>query len=100
MELVEVDDVHAEGLERGVELSLDAGEGEIVVAVQEAVEVVAELGGDDPTGAVATGEVIADEYFGEVVAVTFGGVDEVDAALRSGVEDGIDLGLGSVLIWK
>jgi hypothetical protein len=37
-------------------------------------------------------EVVTDKPFGQVVAVTFGGVNEVDAAFPRRVQDGVGLG--------
>ena len=97
MELVKVNRLDAQRPERGLELSLHAGDGEIVVAVHEAVEVMAEFGGDEPARAVAARQIIADEFFGQVMRpVTFGGVNEVDAAVRRRVENGIGLGLRKI----
>ena len=94
MKLVEVDHLEAQRLERGFNLLENACRGEVLSAVQEAVEVVAELGRDEPVRTVVAAEVIADQPLGEVIAVAFGGVDEVDADFGRLVEDGVRLGLG------
>jgi hypothetical protein len=70
--------------------------GKIVRPVHETVEVMAELGRYDPARAVAPREVIADQTLGEVVAITLGGVNEVDATVRRSVEDGVGLGLREI----
>ena len=94
MELIQVNRLDAQRLERGFELSAHAVHGKIIVAVQEAVEVMAEFGRHDPARTVTARQIIADEFFGKMVrAVAFGGVNEVDAAIRRRVEDGVGLGL-------
>src|SRR4051812_3637243 len=50
---------------------------------------VAELGRHDPAGAVMALEVVPDEGFGKVIAVTLGRVEQVDAGSCRLVEDGI-----------
>jgi hypothetical protein len=63
-----------------------------------AEEVMAELGGDHPLVPVAApGERVADEGLGGVVAVTLGGVDEVDAEVGGAVDDPVRLALREVL---
>ena len=96
MELVEVNGLHAQRAKRSFELLAHIRGGEVFGAVHELFEVMAELGGDDPARAVVAAEVIADQALGEVVAVAFGGVDEVDAQFGGLVEDGVHLGLGEV----
>ena len=94
MELVEVNGLDAQRPQRGLKLLANVRGGESLGAVQELVEVMAELGGDEPARAVVAAEIIADQAFGKVVAIAFGGVNEVDAELRRLVEDGVRLGLG------
>ncbi len=57
---------------------------------------VPELGGDDPPAAVPFNG-LADERFGEMVAVAFGSVDQVEPQLAAPSEHAIDLVLGEVL---
>jgi len=73
-----------------------ASNGKIVVAVHETVEVMAELGRHQPARPVAARQIIADQPFGQVVTVTFGGVDEIDTAFRRRIEDGVSLGLREI----
>ena len=93
MELIEVDPVGPQGPEGGDELGLDVLRPEAVGPVHEAIEAVTELGGDDPAVALVPREIVADQALGQVVAVTLGRVDEVDAGFGGPVEDGVDLGL-------
>ncbi len=93
MVLVDVDPVGPEGPQGGDELGPDLLGPEAFGPVHEAVEAVAELGGDDPAVAVVPGQVVPDEALDPVIAVALGRVDEVDAALRGLVEDGVHLGL-------
>ena len=51
---------------------------------------VAELGGDVPLVAAAL-DGLADEPFGDVVAVALGGVEEVDAEFAAALQDGAHL---------
>jgi hypothetical protein len=95
MVLVQVDAVGAQGFEGGFELLAHVGGRARLGAVHVAVELVAELGGDDPLVAVA-GDGVADEGFARVIAVTLGGIDEVQAGVARGVEDGVDLRLGEL----
>jgi hypothetical protein len=93
---VELKDVHvvgAQGAQGALELGEQVGGFTAVVALEALVEFVAPLGGDDPVGAGA-GERFADEAFGEVVAVAFGCIDEVDTDVLRGGEDGADIGGG------
>ena len=85
--------VGPQGPERGDELGLDLLRSEAVGPVHEAVEGVAELGGDDPAVPVVPRQVVADQALGQVIAVALGSIDEVDAGLGRLVEDGVDLGL-------
>src|ERR1022692_3226096 len=94
MELIEVNPLDAQRLERRLKLLADARGGEVLGSVEKAVEVMAELGGNEPERAVVAAEVIADQAFGEVIAVAFGGVDQIDPKLARFVEDGVRLGLG------
>src|ERR1039457_3515668 len=94
MELIEVDPLDAQRLERGLKLLANSRDGEVLGAVEEPVEVMAELGGHKPKRAVVTAEIIADQAFGKVVAVAFGGVDQVHASLPRLMENGIGLTLG------
>src|SRR5208283_3459150 len=94
VELVEIDALDPQGAQRRFELAANLGGAEGVIPVHEGAEMVAEFCGDDPAGTVVAGEVIADEFFGGVIAVAFGGVDEVDAGVGGGVEDGVGLILG------
>ena len=97
MKLIQVNRLDAQRLERGFELRAHAGHGKIVVAVHETVEVMAEFRRHDPARAVAARQIIADEFFRKMVrAVTFGGVNEVDAAIRRRVENGVHLGLREI----
>jgi hypothetical protein len=96
MELIQVNRPDVQGFERGFQLPAHAGHGKIVRAVHETVEVMAELRGHEPARPVAARQIIADQPLGEVVAVTFGGVNEVDAAFRGRVEDGVGLGLREI----
>src|ERR1035441_1592114 len=93
MELIEVDPLEAQRLERGLKLLANSRNGEVVGAVEEPVEVMAELGGHKPKPAIVAAEVIADQAFGKVVAVAFGGVDQVNAEFTRLVQDGIRLHL-------
>src|ERR1035441_7217758 len=94
MELIEVDPLDAQRLERGLKLLANSRGGEVVGAVEEPVKVMAELGGHKPKRAVVTAEIIADQAFGKVVAVAFGGVDQVNAEFARLIENGIRLDLG------
>ena len=86
MKLVEVNGLRLQGSERGIELRAHAGHGKIIIAVQKAFEIMAELGGDEPVRTVAAGQVVADEVLGEMAgAVALGGVNEVDAGFSGGV---------------
>src|SRR5580692_2103892 len=93
MKLKEIDPLDAQCLERGVQLTADVGAGKSVVAVHEGIEVVAEFGGDDPAGTVAPCQIIADELFGCVIAVAFGGVNQIDAEGGGGIENGVRFAL-------
>ena len=42
-------------------------------------------------------EVAADELFGQMVSVALGRVDDIDPAVRSSPQDGIDLPWGEIL---
>jgi hypothetical protein len=57
------------------------------------VELVAELGGDHPLVALLV-DGAADERLGQVVAVAFGGVEQVGAKLPSPPQQLVDLLLG------
>ena len=97
VELIQVNCPDAERPERGFELGAHAVRGKIVGAVQETVEVMAELGRHNPARAVMPRQVIADQPFGKMVrAVAFGGVHKVDAAVGRRVEDGIGVGLREI----
>ena len=48
MKLIQINRLDAQRLERGLQLRLHAGHGKVIRAVHEAVEVMAELGGDYP----------------------------------------------------
>ncbi len=74
-------------------MELGSAGGVIVGTVHEAMEIVAEFGGHNPLGAVAAAQVIADQPFRQMIAVTFGGVDEVDAAGHGLIQDLVDLWL-------
>lgn len=54
---------------------------------------MAEFGGNDPTGTIVARQVVADQPFGKMVAVTLGGIDQIDAGFRGLIEDGIGFGL-------
>lgn len=45
------------------------------------MELMPELGGDDPVFPLVPSQEIADKGFRQVVAVAFGGIDQVDAEL-------------------
>jgi hypothetical protein len=60
------------------------------------VEFVPELGGDDPMIPIAMNG-SADELFRQMIAITLGGVDQVDPALPGGIEHAIDFILGKIL---
>src|ERR1039458_1073191 len=94
MELIEVDPLNAQRLERGLKLLANARGGKVLGAIEEAIEVMAELGGHEPERAVVAAEVIADQALGKVVAVALGGVDQVDAEIARLIENGVRLGLG------
>src|ERR1035438_1464655 len=59
MELIEVDPLDAQRLERGLKLLADSRGGEVLGAIEEAIEVMAELGGHEPERAVVAAEGIA-----------------------------------------
>ncbi len=87
--VVEVDDVGLEALEGGFDDLLDVfglavGGGPLAVVV--GVGLKAELGGDDDIFAEGR-EGFADDFFIDVGAVDFGGVEEGDAALDSGADE-------------
>src|ERR1039458_8755051 len=94
MELIEVDPLDAQRLERGLKLLADSRGGEVLGAIEEAIEVMAELGGHEPERAVMAAEVVSDQALGKVVAVALGGVDQVDAEIARLIENGVRLGLG------
>ena len=97
MKLIQVNRLDAQRLERGFELGAHAVHGKIVVAVHETFEMMAEFRRHDPVRTVTARQIIADEFFRKMVrAVAFGGVNEVDAAVRRRVEDGVHLGLGEI----
>ena len=97
MKLIQVNRLDAQRPERGFKLGAHAVHGEIVVAVQETLEVMAELGRHDPARTVMPRQIVADQFFRKVIrAVAFGGVNEVDAAIRRRVEDGVGLGLRKI----
>jgi len=94
MVLKQVDMVGAESDERILDLLAGVGGRALVAAFHEAGEAVAELGGNDPSVAIAAGfDGPADELFGGVVAVALGGVDEIDPAVGGGGEELIDFRL-------
>ena len=93
VELIKVNGIHPQRPQRRFELPARAGWREVLRPVQELVEVMAELGGDDPPRAVPPAEVIADQPLRQVVPVTFGGVNEVDPQLRRLVQDRVHVGL-------
>src|SRR3954471_12373110 len=83
MELIQVDAVSFERFERRFQLFHNFGSRECLCAIHEAVEAMTKFRGDDPFRAISAREIIADETFRQVIAVTFGGIDEIDAELRA-----------------
>ncbi|MDZ7801159.1 MAG: hypothetical protein U5K81_10250 [Trueperaceae bacterium] len=91
VELVKVHVVGSERLQRGVELLEDLVRGPELVALEVAQVAVPEFGGDVPVLASALDR-LADQAFGDVVAVAFRGVEEVDAEFAGAVQDVSHLG--------
>src|ERR1035437_2241279 len=94
MELIEVNRLDAQRPQRRLKLLANVRRSETFGPVQELIEAMAELGGDDPLRAVVPAEVIADQAFGKVVAIALSGIDEVDAEFGRLIEDGVRFSLG------
>src|ERR1035437_1507513 len=94
MELIEINGLDTQSPQRRLKLFANIGRREAFGPVQELIEAVAELGGDDPLRAVVPAQVITDQALGKVVPVALSGVDEVDAELRGLIENGVRVGLG------
>ena len=94
--LVEIDVVGVQGSQRCLKLfqhflgRIVQGAGEV------AVELVAELGGDDPAIALAPYRP-TDQRLGEVIAVALRCVDQIDAKIRGAAKQPVNLGLGEGL---
>jgi hypothetical protein len=82
VELVEVDVIGSERFERGVELAEDLVGRPQLIALEVAEVAMPELGGDEPLLATAL-DGLADQPFGDVVAVALRRVEEVDAEFAS-----------------
>ena len=96
MELHDVDVVGLQALQAAIDAGFDGAA--VPVAPLEAVPGVAALGGEDEL-VPSAGHCPADELF--AVAVAGGGVEEVDAAVKGGVQDGghsVDALLGEFVI--
>jgi len=94
MELVEVYGLQAQRAQGGFKLLAHARGREVFRPGHESLEAVAKLGRHNPARPVVAAEVIADQAFGEVIPVTLGGVEEVDAERARLIEDGVRVGLG------
>ncbi len=95
MELVQVDGVRAQRVQRVLKLLAHLVRRPDLIALETPIEAVAELGGDDPVlPVVADGT--PDHLFREVIAVAFRRVDQVDAQIVRAAQNAVRFGLGEV----
>ncbi len=95
VELKNVEIIGVECLERCSHLIPYLSRVPVARAVQRAVKVVAELGGDDPCIPLPV-NTLANEALREVVAVALRRIDEVDAFIPGSTENGVHLFRGKV----
>ena len=62
------------------------------IAGEEVMELVTEFGGDDPVFTIVV-DGFADEFFREMIAIAFSGVDEIDTTVFGRSEHVVDFGL-------
>ncbi len=67
----------------------------MIGALEVAVKLMAKLGGKHPLLALPA-QVLADQRFGVVIAVAFGGIDQIDAQLFGALQDRISHLLGEL----
>src|SRR5258708_2887167 len=95
MKLVEIHIIALQGAQASFNLIQDIGRLVVRRSIEEAVEVMAEFRPDNPILAIAANRA-ANQSLGKVIAITLGGVDQIDARLAATVEQRIHLGLREV----
>ncbi|CDN44658.1 hypothetical protein BN871_FG_00140 [Paenibacillus sp. P22] len=96
VELVQIHIVRLQSLQRRIQLTHDIFPGKYVRTLEPLMEMMAELRRDDPVLASPPADVVSDESFRQMVSVTFGRVDQVDAELGALVQNRVDLALREI----